>query len=276
MGGFDFCGLAPLSDFHSEEWRSTYQYLDADQRDFHAHEAAFRSPDYKWPRHPLHTWSRVWEYPFVYAHMNAARLKSQNAIKAVDFGSGVTFFPFSVARRLECDVSCIDVDPIVEIDVCKAATVISSGKGSVTAVASPHAVKLIPDNSQDIVYCISVLEHIREREQILEEIERILKPAGTLILTFDMDLRGNFELAADEFYRLQKKLALLFDQTLPERTVHPSDLLTNINSPMAEPDASPAFVLKQLLKNIRHGSLLRNDPRFRLHLSVYGGVYSKH
>jgi len=41
----------------------------------------------------------------------------------------------------------------------------------------------IPDSSVDVIVCISVLEHIFEHEKAINEIERVLKPGGKLILT---------------------------------------------------------------------------------------------
>jgi hypothetical protein len=60
---FDRSGLAALSDLQTEEWRELFTSLEDQQREFLAKEEAFRSADYPWPRDPLHTWSRVWEYP---------------------------------------------------------------------------------------------------------------------------------------------------------------------------------------------------------------------
>ena len=57
------------------------------------------------------------------------------------------------------------------------------------------------------------------------------KPDGQVILTVDIDLRGNFELGVDEFECLQTKLDKYFTKKLPERSVHPSNLLTTVNSP---------------------------------------------
>ena len=41
----------------------------------------------------------------------------------------------------------------------------------------------IADNSIDTIICISVLEHIWEYQRALDEIERVLKPGGKLLLT---------------------------------------------------------------------------------------------
>ena len=51
----------------------SFALLEKEQADFLAMESAFRSREYKWPRDPLHTWSRVWEYPYTYHHLQQAR-----------------------------------------------------------------------------------------------------------------------------------------------------------------------------------------------------------
>merc|ERR1711964_731458 len=45
------------------------------------------------------------------------------------------------------------------------------------------------DSSQDIVTCLQVLHHVRDRGKMLDEILRILKPGGVLILR-EHDARG--------------------------------------------------------------------------------------
>lgn len=44
------------------------------------------------------------------------------------------------------------------------------------------------DNFFDVIYCISVLEHIPHFEKAIYEIQKILKPNGLFILTFDISL----------------------------------------------------------------------------------------
>ena len=40
--------------------------------------------------------------------------------------------------------------------------------------------KTVPDNSADVVFCHNVLEYVENREEILEQLVRVLKPEGTL------------------------------------------------------------------------------------------------
>ena len=70
----------------------------------------------------------------------------------------------------------------------------------------------ITDNSVDVIVCISVLEHIYEHKEAINEIERVLKPGGKLILTipfgfpyhYDVDYwrftRDYFKYSDGQFY----------------------------------------------------------------------------
>src|SRR5262245_56761239 len=118
---FDWSGIAALADLGTSAWRGLFGALEEQQRRFLAHEHEFRSRGYRWPRDPLHQWSRCWEYPFAYHHLQAfrARLPADAQPLALDVGSGVTFFPFAAAE-LGYRVLCTDIDPVCETDLARA------------------------------------------------------------------------------------------------------------------------------------------------------------
>lgn len=47
-----------------------------------------------------------------------------------------------------------------------------------------------PDNYFDRVFCLSVIEHIPEKDwkKCIQEFERVLKPKGRLVITIDMEI----------------------------------------------------------------------------------------
>ena len=51
-----------------------------------------------------------------------------------------------------------------------------------------------PGNHFDIIYCLSVLEHTRGYPEILLELRRVLRPGGTLVVTFDLSLDGDSDI----------------------------------------------------------------------------------
>jgi hypothetical protein len=97
---FDRSGLAALSDLQTQDWYQLFELLEKDQTTFLDKEEHIFSQEYKWPHDPLFNWSRVWEYPYVFHHLKKWRKGFDKTYipKVVDYGSGVTFFPFSVAR----------------------------------------------------------------------------------------------------------------------------------------------------------------------------------
>lgn len=272
---FDFTGFAARTDLENEDWRVLFDSLEREQSDFSKCQDEFRSKEYKWPRDPLHTWSRLWEYPYVYHHIQKTKGQPfSEKLKVLDFGSGVTFFPFSLAQ-LGCDVTCGDIDPVCAVDIPRAAIRVKPAPGSVDVALIVDGRIPVESESQDVVYCISVLEHISKFEEVIEEMARVLKPEGRLILTVDIDLRGNFELGINEFERLQVRLDEQFIKELPERPVHPSNLLTTSNSMFHMKNKSPLFPLKQLMKSAMMGKLLIGDPRVGVFLGIYSTVLRK-
>ena len=272
---FNRSGIAALSDLQTSGWRELFAVLENEQKIFLERESDFRSAVYKWPRDPLHTWSRIWEYPYVYYHLQ--RIKEQSSsekLEILDYGSGVTFFPFSVAK-FGCGVLCVDIDPICAIDIPAAAKIIQHRPGAVSVALLDNGRIPVNSESQDVVYCISVIEHVPNFESVIDEINRVLKPRGHFILTVDIDLRGNFEMGIEGFERLQGKLKQYFVNMFPEQTVHPSNFLTTSNSPYPMMSRSPLYPIKQILKYIIRGQFIVGDPRAGLFLSVYSGVYSR-
>jgi SAM-dependent methyltransferase len=135
-----------------------------------------------WVDDPLHQWSRRWEYPFVVSRLEQ---RSGHRGRALDAGSGLTFLPFQAAADgLVGTVDCVDVDRsladgyraigcrygVVRYQVCDLRHL-------------PHR-----DGAFDVAWCVSVLEHVADPEAALEELLRVVRPGGTILLTFDISL----------------------------------------------------------------------------------------
>lgn len=259
---FDRSGLAALSDFETPGWKELFGFLEKEQAEFLAKESAFRSSQYKWPRDPLHTWSRVWEYPYVYYHLKRLRDRhnTPELLRVVDFGSGVTFFPFSVAR-LSCHVTCTDIDPVCGVDLPRAAQVVGPAPGVVDFKLCEGGTLPFSPGDADALYCISVLEHIPQAARLVAEFARVLKPGGLLVLTVDVDLRGDGEIGPDGHKALTAALDRHFSFLCPEKTIHPQDLLTTATGPCAQKPLNPVAHLSFILKR-QARQLLRQKPAF--------------
>lgn len=231
---FQRSGLAALSDVRSPEFSAVFSLLEKEQTAFLKEEPGFRSKEYKWPHDPLHNFSRVWEYPYAYHHLSGylKTLPENSHPLVADIGSGVTFFPFSLAK-LGYRVVCADIDHICEKDLSLARTCVPHSPGAVDFRLIKNSTLPFSDSECDAVYCISVLEHIPEFERTLAEIARILKPKGFCLLTCDINLSpgDGLQLDCEQYARLMSSIEKNFIRIWPERTIHPADLLTTMNSP---------------------------------------------
>jgi 2-polyprenyl-3-methyl-5-hydroxy-6-metoxy-1,4-benzoquinol methylase len=273
---FDYSGLASLSHLRSSECEVLFSLLERAQAVFNKDSTRFSSADYKWPRDPLHTWSRCWEYPYVYHHITKWRASwvGRSAPKIVDVGSGVTFFPFTVAK-LGCEVSCTDIDPVCDKELNALSSVLSCAPGHLNFRLTDSDKLPYVDSEVDAVYCISVLEHIPCFERTIEEIARILKPGGALFLTIDLDLRGDCEIGAERYRLLKTVLEKQFEYIFPACTVHPSELLTSLNGPYPVHEVRglhrALFLIKQ---EIKHFLGRRRAPLSHFYLCVEGMTMS--
>lgn len=236
VGAFERCGLASLDDYEDPGYQPIFRHLEGVQAEFLSHEAQFRSKDYKWARDTLHGWSRSWEYPYAYYHLAkwlSARGEEQRPT-VVDLGSGVTYFPFAVAR-LGCDVVCIDNDPIALDDLTRAIGVMPQDPGSVRFTLTNGMDLPFDDTAVDALYCVSVLEHIDNPIPVVAEAARVLKPNGAFILTIDIDLKGNSDLGPEKFIKLRKLLDQRFERVVSEVTIHPARMLDTERGPYPRP-----------------------------------------
>jgi len=277
---FDRSGLASLDDIAAPLWHSVFSHLESIQREFIA--AQPHCPDYPWPRDPLHNCIRVWEYPFVYHHLQSQRrsMTARSLPRVVDLGSGATFFPFAVAR-LGYSVIAVDADPRAKSSMDRAIGAVSAGAGAVTSLLSDARSIALETESVDRVYCISVLEHITDFQTVIAEVRRILRSGGLFVLTFDVDLSGNSELGPASYTQLMEALHVSFSLIYPEEVIHPLRVLTSDNSIYPMYPRRP--ILDGLVTRLRHSlhcahNRLRGRPLppARLLASTYGACLRKH
>lgn len=254
---FTAAGFAARSDLEKEPCRSLYQRLESAQADFLANSAQFRSPEYRWPHDALNCWSRIWEYPYIYEHMCSIMrdaAESGQQPRVADVGSGVTFFPFALAS-LGMEIVCTDIDPVCERDLNAASKVVEKGQGEVSFRLIENEQLPFADGECDVVYCISVLEHIPNFDHTVLEMARVLKSGGHCLLTCDIDLcpTGRNQLNISQLDLLMRLVDEHFHFAGNQRIVHPVDMLTNSNSPILEvsrsiPSTAWRMTKKKVLK----------------------------
>lgn len=278
-GVFRRCGIASLRDLHSDLCRSIFEKLEVIQSDFSASSEKFLSAEYLWPRDPLRCWSRCWEYPYVFYHVcNFVNSIHRNSMPSVvDFGSGVTFFSYSIAR-LGCSVVCVDIYPICVRDGVSATKHVTGAPGIVEyrLIDEESGRTSLEDNSADCVYCVSVIEHVNNVNAVLNEISRILRPGGLFIVTFDLDIRGDAEIGVDAYVRLKESLFSGFDLAFPEASIHPVDMLTSTGGPYGLRRLVGVGYMQFVLRKLKRW-VLGQPPIYAIpyHLAVEGMVLQK-
>ena len=174
------------------------------------HSLKLRDYGKKWVTDPLHQWSRQWEYPFAYAQIKDwLSTRRQDEVTILDAGSGVTFFPFCLASEFPfVRVVCCDQDEALTSTY--ASIINDTGLSVRFSVADLHQLPYA-DATCDIVFSISVLEHTDAYDDIFREFQRVLRPGGMVVITFDITLGGVNELidgraqhlleTAEQFFR---------------------------------------------------------------------------
>jgi SAM-dependent methyltransferase len=139
----------------------------------------------KWPLDKLHWWSRPQEYAFVLFHVLSAMNVAKRDLKILEFGPGCSFIPYvlaSVAGLKNLHIEDNDDDVVVfwkNIGRTFGLQVDRSNSSSANKEVF------------DIIYSISVIEHVESPVNAIKELINQLAPDGQLILTVDVDL-SNF------------------------------------------------------------------------------------
>lgn len=200
------CGIPLMSEYDRVLAETDFRVLEEfSDRFLQANASALADYGRFWVNDPLHQWSRQWEYLFVFREiLKLTESKNNDAPAILDVGSGITFFPFLMKSLLpNAQIGCLDNDArLVPIYDAVNATWDDKVGFRVGDIVSIDAA----DSSYDLLYCISVLEHTEHYARIIEEFDRILKPEGVLLLTFDISLDGDRDIPVQ---RAQELLGLL-------------------------------------------------------------------
>lgn len=135
--------------------------------------------------------SRMWEYPFA---LIAADLRP--GMKCVDVGCGMTAFTIYLKEVEKCQVIGTDPDFFATGTRYKGYGI--SGefvlRTGIRVIQSRMESIPLTSNTFDRVFCLSVIEHLdaQSARHGIQEMARVLKPGGRLIITVDVDLETEF------------------------------------------------------------------------------------
>lgn len=210
----------------------------------------------KWgAENPLISWSRQWEYPYVFARV-AEVVRTHPRARILDAGSGATFLPFYLRRCFGgTTVACCDTDDTLT-DVFSSLN--RNMNGDINFSAADIRALPYDDQSFDLVYCVSVLEHTDSYRDILAELLRVSK-RGQLAITFDVSLDGTRDMRIENLDRLLRLLAGAFDKrpdlhrTVMSQLTNPAIVTTHTVHPDLLPWRGPPLLhrLKSSLANRR-------------------------
>ena len=108
-------------------------------------------------------------------HYNAFLLKiihkhlPISAETVIDFGAGMGEFALSIRNSVD-EVWCVENDPYLKSVIGERRLIVQD---SLTQIA---------DSSADYIYSLNVLEHIKNDASVLEDMNRVLKPNGALLI----------------------------------------------------------------------------------------------
>jgi SAM-dependent methyltransferase len=141
----------------------------------------------KYPDCVVTQWSREWEYPWAVLNGDLAP-----GMRIIDLGCGGSPLMPYLSREFGCVATGVDTNfcsPTGRNNLEGFATDPARLFPEVTWLCEDMSGLTLEDASADRVFCISVLEHVTRAtaEQSLQQIERVLKPAGMALITLDLD-----------------------------------------------------------------------------------------
>ena len=140
-------------------------------------------------------WSRQWEYPWLLKNVSF----NENDV-IMDAGGGYCYFSCLLAKRAE---------RVVVVDKTMANIRDCSGCNIEKECQDLNTIEL--KEKFDKIFCLSVLEHIEEYEQVILKLHHHLKENGYLCITFDVHFDNLAPLKFKEVSRFIQFLSINFE-----------------------------------------------------------------
>lgn len=231
-----------------------------------------------WTFDSFHQWSRQWEYPYFFERIQQfIESRPGEEIKILDAGSGITYFSYFLKEQFpNVQITCIDYDPILP-EAYK--LVNKTMKSDITFKPMDLREISLGDDSFDLIYCVSVLEHTDNFEKILAHFNRVLKPGGALVLSFDISVNNDFDIPVERAKYLMSEIGRYFKPAASEHfklkdldSINSDEVLTTKHFIKYDKSLLP---WRKPYKNFLRLLLKLKRPRFIYNLACYCGTYTK-
>jgi len=193
--------FATIEDVMSEDFMSISRVLDQITVEYNL-------PDHSDVNQERYPWSagllsspafyaaRMWEYPFA---ILSAEL--QPGMRCADIGCGMTAFTIYLKKIAECEIVGVDPD-IFDAGIRYKGHGVSREfirKTGLQIVQSRMEALALSSGSFDRAFCLSVIEHLPLEIACrgVQEMARILKPGGRLIITVDVNMHSEISRPLD-------------------------------------------------------------------------------
>ncbi len=163
----------------------------------------------KWVQDPFTQWSRRWEYVYTAQRLLEWAADREGPLKVIDAGSGFTFFPFYLLQaNAGLKIDCFDADPTAGAALQNAVELYDANPGfRLEDLENLNQ----DDETYDAVYSVSVIEHTKNPQDVVDEINRVLKPGGVFICTFDISFEPRSPMYTRRVEKLVDHIVSTFD-----------------------------------------------------------------
>ncbi len=187
-------------------------------------------------------------------------LKNEKKKKILDAGSGPGLYALHLAEKGHL-VTGIDINK----ERVKLSTGIAQRIGNTAKFVVGDLCALpFPDNSFEVIVCSDVIEHIPNDQQALQEMARVLRPEGRLILTST----GNNSFTK-QFQEVLKHCRPGYEREDFERLIWGTGLVLVKMRPLFSILGKAAWLANRGLSKHKKLSALLFYPLFWLHLAEY-------
>jgi SAM-dependent methyltransferase len=168
-------------------------------------------------------WARIWEMPYIMNGIMTNILPDK--VKVLESGSGITTVPLWLALK-GYQVCCMDMEPSLALEFEKANNTILSPSSNLEFKVGDMLNIPFENDSFDVVYSISAIEHTGNALKAVEEILRVAKPNALITLTMDIEIANTDSVSFSEFQKIQDLLYISCNPVFPIKLSSPSELLT--------------------------------------------------